>query len=184
LLLCVAGLYAALKIILPAEEPHRVFGDLVIAVVLGVWAALLFVEVLRSQPQDSTKTRALLAYRRLLNRPGTLATADLVLLALCAGGISLLVLFRPVEFYSVFNVEVYQSDPGSKPFKLGSLKAAEASKLRIHTGDRWLVFYAIDTRDRGVALKPVYSTRLHVGPPWTEMNRVNVPEVIFYDGLK
>ncbi|MGA2576194.1 MAG: hypothetical protein ABSH24_09240 [Bryobacteraceae bacterium] len=184
LLVVSAALYATLKTTIPIDDPDRRLIDAIVSVGVAIWAALIFIEALRGRAQESLKERVLGAYRRLLNRPLTLVVGDIVLGTLCFGGVCLLLLFRSVDVYSVSDVEVYQADPGMSPRKLGFVKGAEPSSLRLHLGDRWLVFYSMQAADQTVVRRPAYTARLEVKPFWTDMKRVEVPELHTYDQVK
>jgi uncharacterized membrane protein len=68
LIVIVAGLYAWLMATLPPDDVWRTRSSNVVAVVLAIWAALLFLELLRTGDRQGLKERSLNAYRRLLNR--------------------------------------------------------------------------------------------------------------------
>lgn len=181
-LVAIAAAYAALKFLLPADDPDRMRIDALIAVAAAAWAALLFVELLRGHSNDSLKERALSAYRRVLTRPVTLLVSDLVFAGVLAALVYLQFWFRPVEFYSAGDVEVYQSERDGPPRRLGVLKGKLPASLRLHLGERWLVFYPFSNLDRHLPQERAsYTARLDVAPAWREMKQVVIPEIPLYD---
>ncbi len=182
LLVGVAAAYAALKVALPPDDPARTRIDVALALVAAIWAALLFIELLRGQAEGSLKARALASYRRLLHRPATLLGSDLAL----ASGLALLLYlelaYRAVEFYSFGDVEVVQDDPGAPARPVGSLKAKVPSSLRLRVGEHSLVFYPGGS-DPGRA-RASSTALLRVPPPWREMKRVVVQEIRTYGSTR
>jgi hypothetical protein len=98
LILAVASTYAILKSVLPPDDSDRTRIDAAISVLIAVWGALVFIELLRGDTHGKLRERVWSAYRRLLSRPSTLLASNCLLAALCGAGICLLVLYRSVDF--------------------------------------------------------------------------------------
>jgi hypothetical protein len=183
-LVVVAVLYTVLKTVLPNDDPGRGLIDLTVTIALSVWGVLVFVEALQGKQDGSTKERLIKAYRRLLNRPFPLIVSNILLGSLCVSGLCIPLLFRSVEFYSVSSVELYEDRAGAEPSPVGTLKASEPAKLRMPIGTRRLVVYAMQAKDQSVERKPVSAVRIEVLPIWSEMKRIEIPEVVPYESLR
>jgi hypothetical protein len=181
LIVVAAALYAWLMATLLTDDPWRIRITTIVAIAGAFWAALLFIETLRSVDQTTFKDRCIAAYRRLLTRLSTLVASTVVLALVILGLLFLGAGYSAVELSSEADQDVYMflSNPGKEPQRIALIPSGKRIMVRLPIGRQWIYFES--TKGHAVSYR---TGKIDVLPFWRnhDPQTLVAPEVPNYVG--